>query len=62
MFRPCRNGSIGASGVTKNLLQHDFEPPAPNRCWAGNIIGTRTTAGWRYQAVWVGLLIRRLID
>ena len=36
-FRPCRQGSGGAFGVAENLLQQDFHPPVPNRCWAGDI-------------------------
>jgi len=59
--RPCHNGSIGAPGVAKNLLQQDFQFQAPNRCWTGNITCIRTTAGWRYLAVWIDLLGRRVI-
>jgi putative transposase len=40
-----------ASGVAENLLQQEFSPAAPNRCWAGDITYIRTTAGWRYLAV-----------
>ncbi|WP_370593483.1 IS3 family transposase [Synechococcus sp. BSF8S] len=36
-FRPCSKGSGGAAGVVENLLQQEFAPPAPNRCWAGDI-------------------------
>jgi transposase InsO family protein len=60
-FRPCRNGSSGASGVAENLLQQDFQPLAPNRCWAGDITYVRTTAGWRYLAVWIDLFSRRVV-
>jgi putative transposase len=38
-------------GVAENLLQQEFRPPAPNRCWAGDITYIRTTSGWRYLAV-----------
>lgn len=33
-FRPCSKASRGAAGVAENLLQQDFQPPAPNRWWA----------------------------
>jgi len=39
----------------------DFQPPAPNRCWAGDITYIRTTAGWRYLAVWIDLFSRRVV-
>lgn len=44
-----------ASGVAENFQQQDFAPLAPNRCWAGDITYIRTTAGWRYLAVWIDL-------
>lgn len=59
-FRPCSN-TTGAGGVAENLLQQDFTPPAPNRCWAGDITYIRTTAGWRYLAVWMDLFSRRVV-
>ncbi|MFN6337691.1 MAG: IS3 family transposase [Cyanobacteriota bacterium] len=60
-FRPCSRASKGATGVAENLLQQDFQPPAPNRCWAGDITYIRTTAGWRYLAVWIDLFSRRVV-
>jgi len=51
-FRPCRNPGNRASGVAENM-QQEFSPAAPNRCWAGDITYIRTTAGWRYLAVWI---------
>jgi transposase InsO family protein len=60
-FRPCPKGISGTWGVAENLLQQDFQPPAPNRCWAGDITYIRTTAGWRYLAVWVDLFSRRVV-
>jgi transposase InsO family protein len=53
--------SGGAAGVEEKLLQQDFLPPAPNRCWAGDITYVRTTAGWRYLAVWIDLYSRRVV-
>ena len=60
-FRPCSKGSGRAAGVVENLLQQDFQPPAPNRCWAGDITYIRTNAGWRYLAIWIDLFSRRVV-
>ena len=60
-FRLCSRANTGAVGVAENLLQQDFQPPAPNRCWAGDITYIRTTAGWRYLAVWIDLFSRRVV-
>ena len=46
-FRPCRTGGRKPSGVAENLLQQEFNPAAPNRCWAGDITYIRTTPGFR---------------
>lgn len=34
--------------MEENLLQQDFQPPDPNRCWAGDTTFIRTSSGWRY--------------
>jgi transposase InsO family protein len=47
--------------VVENLLHQEFHPPAPNRCWAGDITYIRTTSGWRYLAVWIDLFSRRVV-
>jgi putative transposase len=60
-FKPCRNSGSKTAGVAENLLQQDFAPPAPNRAWAGDITYIRTTAGWRYLAVWIDLYSRRVV-
>jgi putative transposase len=60
-FRPCRNGGHQTPGVAENLLQQEFSPAVPNRCWAGDITYIRTTAGWRYLAVWIDLYSRRVV-
>jgi putative transposase len=60
-FRPCSRANRGAVGVAENLLQQAFQLPAPNRCWAGDITYIRTTAGWRYLAVWIDLFSRRVV-
>jgi putative transposase len=60
-FRPCRTGGRKTSGVAENLLQQEFSPAAPNRCWASDITYIRTTAGWRHLAVWIDLYRRRVV-
>ena len=60
-FRPCNKASSTACGVVDNLLQRDFHPPAPNLSWAGDITYIRTSAGWRYLAVWIDLYSRRVV-
>jgi putative transposase len=60
-FRSCRNSGSKTAGVAENLLLQEFRPAAPNRCWAGDITYIRTTAGWRYLAVWIDLYSRRVI-
>jgi transposase InsO family protein len=60
-FRPCRNPETRAIGVAENLLLQEFSPAAPNRCWAGDITYIRTSAGWRYLAVWIDLYSRRVV-
>ena len=60
-FRPCSRAGHWAAGVVENLLQQEFQPPAPNRCWAGDITYIRTSTGWRYLAVWIDLYSRRVV-
>ena len=60
-FRPCRNSGSKAVGVAENLLQQEFSPATPNRCWAGDITYIRTSSGWRYLAVWIDLYSRRVV-
>jgi putative transposase len=59
-FSPCRAAARQHHGVADNLLNQLFSPTAPNRSWAGDISYLRTTAGWRYLAVWIDLYSRRL--
>jgi putative transposase len=47
--------------VVENLLQQEFSPPAPNRFLAVDITTIRTSAGWRYLAVWIDLYSRRVV-
>jgi hypothetical protein len=36
-FRPCRNSASKTAGVVENLLKQEFNPTAPNLCWADDI-------------------------
>jgi putative transposase len=60
-FRPCRNSGSKPSGVAENLLQQEFSPAAPNRCWADDITYIRTSSGWCCLAVWIDLYSRRVV-
>lgn len=59
--RPCSRASKGGTAVVENLLQQNFQPPAPNCCWAGDTSYIRTTAGWRYLSMWIDLFSRRVV-
>ncbi|MGB7564694.1 MAG: hypothetical protein WBM08_08055 [Prochlorococcaceae cyanobacterium] len=50
-FRHCRNGISGSSALVDNLLLQDFQLPASNRCWAGDITSICTSDGCRQLAV-----------
>ena len=47
--------------MVENLQQQYFQPPAANLRWVGDITFIRTSAGWRYLAVWIDLYSRRVI-
>jgi transposase InsO family protein len=47
--------------VVENLQQQEFQPPAANFRWVGDITYIRTSAGWRYPAVWIDLYSRRVV-
>lgn len=47
--------------VAANLLNRQFNPPAPNLAWAADITYIRTRAGWLYLAVVLDLFSRKVI-
>lgn len=47
--------------VAANLLDRQFEPTEPNRCWSGDITYIPTSEGWLYLAVVEDLFSRRIV-
>jgi putative transposase len=47
--------------IAPNLLERDFEAPAPNQVIAGDITYIATTDGWLYLAVLLDLYSRRVV-
>jgi transposase InsO family protein len=47
--------------VAPNLLQQDFNAPAPNRKWVGDITYLWTNEGWLYLAVVLDLFSRKVV-
>jgi len=47
--------------VADNLLNQNFNPPAPNQVWAGDVTYCRTGEGWMYLAVVMDLHSRRIV-
>jgi putative transposase len=60
-FMPCGNSAGKPSGVAENLLHQEFNPAAPNGCWAAYITYILNTAGWRFLAVWIDLYSRCVV-
>ncbi len=48
-------------GVAPNLLAQDFSANRPNKKWAGDMTGLRTTQGWLYLPVVLDLCTRKAI-
>ena len=47
--------------IAPNLVARDFEPPAKNQVWVGDITYVRTWSGWLYLAVVIDLFSRRVV-
>lgn len=47
--------------IAKNVLDREFEAPAPNRVWAGDTTYIATPQGWLYLVVIVDLFSRRVV-
>jgi putative transposase len=50
-----------SDAVADNLLNMNFNPPGPNKVWAGDITYLRSGEGWQYLAVVMDLCGRRII-
>lgn len=51
----------GPDVVAENLLQRNFNTPAPNRAWVSDITCFWTRKGWLYLAVVIDLYSRKVI-
>ncbi len=47
--------------LASDLVQRQFETPAPNRLWVADITYVRTGAGWLYLAVVLDVFSRRVV-
>ena len=47
--------------VAKNIVCRDFEAPAPDRVWVGDVTYIATLEGWLYLAVLLDLFSRRVV-
>src|SRR6187401_3016588 len=57
--------SVGALNhklpVAENLLNREFNPPAPDSVWASDITYVATDEGWLYLAVIIDLFSRQVV-
>ena len=56
-----RTQAGGTDPSAKNLLNQDFQAPAPHQRWVSDITYIRTGEGWLYLAAIMGLYSRRII-
>ena len=54
-------GERQASAVAPNVLDRDFEAPAPNRKWIADFTYVWTAEGWLYVAAVIDLFSRRVV-
>ena len=47
--------------VADNLLNHNFNPVAPNQVWAGDITYLKNGEGWMYLSIVMDLCSRRIV-
>lgn len=50
-----------SDSVADNVLSQHFNPPQPNKAWAGDVTYLRTNQGWLYLAIVMDLNSRRII-
>jgi putative transposase len=58
---PADTGPQGPSAVSPNVLNRQFDAPAPNRKWVADFTYLWTAEGWLYIAAVVDLFSRRVI-
>jgi transposase InsO family protein len=59
-FRRTTDSNHG-NPVAPNVVARDFEPPAANKVWAGDVTYIATAEGWAYLAVLLDLFSRRVV-
>lgn len=59
-FRYVGSG-LPVSSVPENVLNRQFQPPAPNQAWVSDITYVPTRAGWLYLAVVLDLYSRKVV-
>jgi len=57
----CTTDSRHSLPVAPNTLDRDFDPPAADRVWAGDVTYIATDEGWLYLAVMLDLFSRRVV-
>jgi putative transposase len=57
----CTTDSRHSLPIAPNTLDRDFDPPAPDRVWAGDVTYIATDEGWLYLAVMLDLFSRRVV-
>jgi len=58
---PAATGPPGPSAVSPNVLNRQFDAPAPNRKWVAAFTYLWTAEGWLYVAAVVDLFSRRVV-
>ena len=56
-----RTRARGTEPNAKNILNQDFQAPAPNQRWVSDITSIRTGEGWLYLAAIMDLYSRRMV-
>ena len=58
---PAATGPQGPNAVSPNVLNRQFDAPAPNRKWVADFTYLWTAEGWLYVAAVVDLFLRRVV-
>ena len=58
---PAATGPQGSHAVSPNVLNRQFNAPAPNRTWVADFTYLWTAEGWLYVAAVVDLFSRRVV-